>query len=55
MDMIIDEIAGVEKTWLAETYRMAHKHSKESEVSILCLLVPEIPSLERAAIRADQV
>ncbi|KAK7422988.1 hypothetical protein QQX98_001278 [Neonectria punicea] len=31
MDTIIDEIAGVEKTWLAETYRMAHKHSKEAE------------------------
>lgn len=37
MDMIIDEIVGVEKTWLAETYRMAHKHSKEAEVSLLRL------------------
>jgi len=55
MDMIIDEIVDVEKTWLAETYRMAYKHSKESKVSILCLLESKTPRLETGAIRADKV
>lgn len=34
LHIVVTEFVGKEGTWLAETYKMAQKHSREAEVSL---------------------
>lgn len=39
IEVVVAEFVDRESTWLAETYKMAHRHSKEAEASTLAFQI----------------